>query len=72
MQRIRKSGPQGVVRPFKPTPDVRGDMDVNEKSAEALEHIATSLSAIDHNIERLVEQMDGLLISLGKIAAKPR
>lgn len=61
MKRIRKSGPQGVVRPFLPSIDMTGEMKTDEMIAEALEHIATSLSAIDHNMERLVGQMDGLL-----------
>lgn len=61
MNRIRKSGPQGVVRPFHPTPDMAGTMKADEKIAEALEHIAVALSAIDHNLEAIVSKMDGLL-----------
>lgn len=68
MQRIRKSGPQGVVRPFVPSPDVAGTMKTDEKIAEALEHIAVALSAIDHNLEAIVSRMDGLL----QIQAKRR
>lgn len=56
MQRIRKSGPRGTVRPFSPTPDIQGTMETGEKIAEALEHIAVALSAIDHNLEILVAQ----------------
>ena len=52
--RIRKFGPPGVVRPFTPRPDRRESMDVEEKKLETLEHIATALSAIDHNLEQLV------------------
>jgi hypothetical protein len=68
MQRIRKSGPPNVTRPFVPTLDLTGKLPTDEKIAEALEHIAVALSAIDHNIERLVGQMDGLL----QIQAKAR
>ncbi len=53
MKRIRKYGPKGVARPFQPTPDIDGSMPTDEKIAEALEHIATSLSAIDHNLDVL-------------------
>lgn len=61
MQRTRKSGPQGVIRPFSPTPDFTGEMPTDEKIAEALEHIAIALSAIDHNLEVLTTAVDGLL-----------
>jgi hypothetical protein len=50
-----------VKRPFTPTPELTERLPTDEKIAEALEHIAVALSAIDHNIERLVGQMDGLL-----------
>jgi hypothetical protein len=36
-------------------------MPTDEKIAEALEHIAVALSAIDHNLEVLIGKMDGLL-----------
>jgi hypothetical protein len=45
MQRIRKSGPRGVVRPFQPTIDMNNSISVEEKTLEVLEHIAVSLSA---------------------------
>ncbi|MER8416233.1 hypothetical protein [Mesorhizobium sp. M1329] len=61
MQRIRKTGPQGVIRPFSPTPDLNGSMAADEKIAEALEHIAIALSAIDHNLEVMTTKIDGLL-----------
>lgn len=61
MQRIRKSGPEGVTRPFVPSIDLTGEMKTDEKIAEALEHIAIALSAIDHNLETLIARMDGLL-----------
>ena len=61
MQRIRKHGPHGVVRPFTPTLELTEKLPTDEKIAEALEHIAVALSAIDHNLEVLVGKMDGLL-----------
>lgn len=61
MQRIRKSGPKGVTRPFNPIPDITGEMKTDEKIAEALEHIAIALSAMDHNLELIVGKLDGLL-----------
>lgn len=61
MQRIRKSGPKGVARPFVPTVDIGGSMKPDEQAAEALEHIAVALSSIDHNLEAMVGKMDGLL-----------
>jgi hypothetical protein len=61
MQRIRKSGPKNVVRPFNPTLDMTGEMKTDEKIAEALEHIAVAMSALDHNLELIAEKMDGLL-----------
>ncbi|MEX3008365.1 hypothetical protein [Hoeflea sp. TYP-13] len=57
MKRIRKSGPQGVVRPFQPSIEVATSLPMDEKQLETLEHIATSLSAIDHNIEKLTETL---------------
>jgi hypothetical protein len=57
MQRIRKSGPRGATRAFQPTVDIQGTMTTDEKIAEALEHIAVVLSAMDHNLEVLVERL---------------
>jgi hypothetical protein len=45
------SGPPSAVRPFEPR---RGQPDPVERIAYALEHIATALSAIDHNLQLLV------------------
>ncbi len=61
MHRIRKSGPKGVIRPFNPTPEFDGSMKTDEKIAEALEHIAIALSAMDHNLEAILGKLDGLL-----------
>lgn len=57
MQRIRKSGPKGATRPFHPTLDLTAKMGTGEKIAEALEHIAVVLSAMDHNLEVLVNHV---------------
>lgn len=58
MQRIRKSGPHGVVRPFTPTIDMNNSMPVEKKQLEVLEHIALALSAIDHNLEVLAKSVE--------------
>ncbi len=48
---FKPSGPPGVIRPFSPQ---IGENDSGERIARALEHIATALSAIDHNIEVMI------------------
>lgn len=68
---MKETGPKGVTRPFVPTIELGFKLSMEERQVEALEHIAVSLSAIDHNIELLATKMEGLLISLAKIAAKP-
>lgn len=45
MQRIRMGGPAGVKRPYMTLPQTN---DPAEQVAQALDHIATALSAIDH------------------------
>jgi hypothetical protein len=57
MQRIKETGPQGVVRPFQPTIEVQSHMTPEARQTEALEHIAVSISAIDHNLELLTKAM---------------
>jgi hypothetical protein len=70
---MKENGPEGVPRPFKPTVEVGATrLSPEQRQTEALEHIAVSLSAIDHNFERLINQMDGLLQSLGRAAPRPR
>jgi hypothetical protein len=49
--RIRIGGPLGTTRPFSPT---LGQDTAAEQMADALDHIARALSAIDHNLEALV------------------
>lgn len=53
----RKSGPQGVVRPYEPE---RGVSDPNHRIAEALDHIAVALSAIDHNVDQIAQHVAAL------------
>jgi hypothetical protein len=55
--RIRKRGPEGAKRPFEPTMNGMEQWEIGEKVAEALEHIAIALSAIDHNLEVLVDHL---------------
>lgn len=45
------SGPPKAVRPFQPRV---AQNDPVERIAHALEHIATALAAIDHNLQLLV------------------
>lgn len=51
---IKPSGPMGAKRPFQPT---IGEEDPAERIAHALEHIAVTLSAIDHNVEAMLKRM---------------
>ncbi len=50
---IKPSGPQGVARPFVPRLDTD---DPAERIAHALESLAVTFAAIDHNLEALVER----------------
>jgi hypothetical protein len=50
---IRPSGPPGTVRAF--FPDILVE-DPAKRIAHALEHIAVSLAALDHNVQIMVEQ----------------
>lgn len=60
---FKEQGPNGVARPFKPS--LEANMPLDARQTEALEHIAVSLSAIDHNIDMIAK-------FLAQIAAKPR
>ena len=51
--RIRPSGPEGVTRPFEPEPT----HEPIEQIADALDQIAVTLAAIDHNVEVLANRM---------------
>ncbi len=57
MQRIRPSGPPGVVRPFN---SLLASNEANEQMAQALDHIAVVLSAIDHNLEVLTNSVKAI------------
>ena len=48
--RIRLGGPSGVKHPYAPSPDPSSS---HEQMAQALDHIAVVLSAINHNLEAL-------------------
>ena len=61
MRRIKETGPKGVARPFEPTIDFQGSLSDESRQTEALEHIAVSLSAIDHNLEVLTNKISALL-----------
>ncbi|MDH7798438.1 MULTISPECIES: hypothetical protein [unclassified Beijerinckia] len=52
MTRIRTGSPSGTIRPFVPNLGVAND--VEGQKADALDHIAKALSAIDHNFEVLI------------------
>lgn len=52
--RIRIGGPRGVVRPYSALPQT--DVPA-EQIAQALDHIATALSAIDHNLELIARHV---------------
>jgi hypothetical protein len=51
---FQPSGPANVARPFVPQMMVT---DPAERIAHALEHIAVSLAALDHNLEVLLNKL---------------
>jgi hypothetical protein len=63
---VRKGGPYGVARPFAPSAGFTEPLD---EICEALDHIATALSAIDHNFEMLIGRMETNSATLARIAA---
>ncbi len=69
----RVAGPVGVTRPFVPT---QGNDNAQVDIAEALDHIARALSAIDHNIGVLIAKLDSESVAVARLAAsldtKPR
>jgi hypothetical protein len=71
MKRIRTASTQGTARPFVPN---LGVFDVEDEKADALDHIARALSAIDHNLEVIAtnskQQTDLLGRIVGAIAKK--
>jgi len=64
--RIRVGGPDGVTRPF--VPNIGVAQDVEGQKADALDHIARSLSAIDHNLEALLVTSRAQTQALQRIA----
>ena len=64
MKRIRIGSPQGVTRPFVPN---IGVFDVEDEKADALDHIARALSAIDHNLEMIATNSKQQTDLLGQI-----
>jgi len=67
MRRHKDTGPQGVIRPFQPSLDVAGNMSEEARQTEALEHIAVSLSAIDHNLDALLRTITLIAQNTGAI-----
>jgi hypothetical protein len=57
MQRIRPSGPPGVARPYV---SMLASSEAKEQMAQALDHIAVVLSAIDHNLEVLTHAVQAI------------
>lgn len=55
--RIRPKGPEGAKRPFSPT---LTESEPIGQIADALDQIAVSLAAIDHNIETLANRIGEL------------
>jgi hypothetical protein len=64
--RNRTGGPDGTVRPF--TPDI-GATEIEAQKADALEHIARALSAIDHNLESIAANSKEQIELLGRIVS---
>jgi hypothetical protein len=65
-RRQRLGGPAGVKRPFVPA---QGHDDRQDDIADALDHIARALSAIDHNLETLVRRLDADASAVARVAA---
>ncbi len=55
-----------VIRPFVPTP---GGNDGQDRIAEALDHIARAISAIDHKLEVLIGRLDNDSSAVARVAA---
>ncbi len=69
----RVGGPVGAIRPFVPT---QGHDNAQVDIAEALDHIARAIAAIDHNVQVLIEKLDSESAAVARVAAsletKPR
>lgn len=64
--RMRPSGPNGAHRPFTPAMTT----DEEERRGDALDHIAVSLAAIDHNLEALTDTVKALSEMLPTLLAR--
>ena len=62
----RIGGPVGVKRPFVPT---QGHDNALDDIAEALDHIARAIAAIDHNMEVLIAKLDSDSVAVARVAA---
>jgi hypothetical protein len=62
----RIGGPVGAIRPFVPT---QGHDNAQDDIAEALDHIARAIAAIDHNIEILTAKLDSDSVAVARLAA---
>ncbi len=65
-RRDRVGGPEGATRPFVPT---QRNGDAQDDIAEALDHIARALSAIDHHLEILIARLDDGSAAVARVAA---
>lgn len=61
-KRIRMGGPPNSVRPYSTLPQTDEPI---EQIAQALDHIAVSISAIDHNLENLTVVVQKIAKKLG-------
>ncbi len=62
----RVGGPVGVIRPFVPT---QGHDSAQDDIAEALDHIARAIAAIDHNVQVLIAKLDSESVAAAHVAA---
>jgi len=65
-RRDRVGGPARAIRPFVPT---QGHNNTLDDIAEALDHIARAISAIDHNLEVLSTKLESDSTAVARIAA---
>ncbi len=63
-KRVRRGGPPNVVRPYRVLPQTDEPI---EQIAQAADHIAFSLSAIDHNLEVLSRTMEAIARKQGAL-----
>jgi len=54
------------MRPFIPT---QGHTNAQDDIAEALDHIARAISAIDHNLQVLITKLDSDSVAVAHVAA---